>query len=239
MKRNFYFILLILLIPVIVNRCPAIDVAVVGQSELATRYRKHNMKPADNNSGNIESRALSLEEASKLPAAVVLPITVHGNSRISTQFTDSITLELIRSEKFDVVDRDRLKTVLQEQGFGQSGLVNPDRVSQIGRIVGADFIFVGEANIENFTDADGKNHRDLIERCTIRIIDVETSTVFAVIRKSPGTSWDWGYRMMYAIPLTLIWNSEDIHIKSTRYDTIAGQVVQKFINVLEHGGPGL
>lgn len=222
--------------------CPAIDVAIVGDSDLSTRYRKNLEQPAmwDDSQKTAQSRSLEQPPSdTDKPSVMIMPVNIHGNSSLSSQFTDSIALELIRSDKFEVVDRERLRLVLREQGFSQSGLVDPERASEIGRIVGAQYIFAGEAHSQIYTDEEGNRYNDLIERCTIRIIDVETSSIYAVIRKSPGTAWDWGYRLMYIVPLTLIWDSEDIHVKSTRYDSVAEQLVVRFIRVLEHGSAGL
>lgn len=66
-------------------------------------------------------------------------------------FTDMITTALVKTRKFEVLERDRIDALLEEQGMGEMGLMNPDSAQKLGGLAGADFILIGtltEAAVE-------------------------------------------------------------------------------------------
>jgi hypothetical protein len=166
-----------------------------------------------------------------------MPIEVRGE-QWGGQFSDAIALHLMKTRRFDVLERSYLERVLREQSLHQTGLIDPSTGAKIGKILGARFIVTGEAIPLKYQDTIGNYHDNMIDTCTIKIIDVETASHYAIIRKEPGIAWDWTYRLMWAVPLTMIWDREDLLIDSTKYDEIAQQVVTRFVNTLQYGAPG-
>ncbi|MBR32489.1 MAG: hypothetical protein CMN77_14385 [Spirochaetaceae bacterium] len=214
--------------------CSAIDVAIQHNSEVVDRTFPEQ-KP---------SGFLTDEEGNETPQqnqekirVVVMPIEVTGE-RWGGQFSDAIALHLMKTNRFDVLERSYLERVLREQKLHQTGLIDPSTGAKIGRILGAKFIITGEAIPLRYQDAGGEYHDNMVDTCTIKIIDVETASHYAIIRKEPGIAWDWTYRFMWAIPMSMIWDREDILIDSTKYDEIAQQVVTRFVNTLQYGSPG-
>lgn len=59
------------------------------------------------------------------------------------QITEALFTELAYSQKLSLVERSRLKDVIQEITRGQLGLIDPATAVQIGKAVGARHIFVG------------------------------------------------------------------------------------------------
>ena len=227
-------ILIFLLISISGFYCSAIDVAIQHDSEVVNRTFPEK-KP---------SGFLTDEEATEEPEkqqekirVVVMPIAVTGE-RWGGQFSDAIALHLMKTNRFDVLERSYLERVLREQKLHQTGLIDPSTGAKIGRILGARFIITGEAIPLRYQDSGGQYHDNMVDTCTIKIIDVETASHYAIIRKEPGIVWDWPYRLMWAVPLSMIWDREDILIDSTKYDEIAQQVVIKFVNTLQYGAPG-
>ncbi len=56
---------------------------------------------------------------------------------------DMITTALAQTGKFDLVERDRLYNVLDEQALGASGAVDRSTAARMGRLTGAQFLLVG------------------------------------------------------------------------------------------------
>lgn len=82
--------------------------------------------------------------------------------------------ELINKKEFTVVERSQMDSILQEQGFQQTSCTDQDCAIQIGKIVSAQKIMVGELS---------KLGKSYI--ITVRILDVETGTSdFAAKEKS-------------------------------------------------------
>lgn len=59
------------------------------------------------------------------------------------QLADYIVDELVNTGLFEVVEREKLASVMREIGFSQSGMVDPSGASQMGRLLGARYILTG------------------------------------------------------------------------------------------------
>lgn len=60
-----------------------------------------------------------------------------------------LVTHLVRSDRFSVMERDRLDEILREQNLGVSGQVTPESAARIGRLLGVDFLITG--TITKFT----------------------------------------------------------------------------------------
>lgn len=50
---------------------------------------------------------------------------------------------LVQTGQFEVIERDRLEQIMQEQGFGATGLVDPSSAAQIGKLLGVQAMILG------------------------------------------------------------------------------------------------
>jgi len=105
---------------------------------------------------------------------------------------------LHRSGTFSPVDRSILKSVLEEQKFQQSGLVDETTVVRIGNLTGADIVAVGSIERISFTTtAPGI----LIGFCeadvSVKLIDVKTRRLLFPLLVRTGRSFTGG------VPATL------------------------------------
>src|SRR5262249_39695205 len=62
-----------------------------------------------------------------------------ARNTIDTEFSENKLL----SDKFSVVERDKLNMVLKEQGLAQSGAVDPASAAKVGKILGVKYIVLG------------------------------------------------------------------------------------------------
>ncbi len=163
----------------------------------------------------------------------VLPFFIKG-ADWGDEFSQALGLHLARTGNFIQVERAALKNILREQEFSESGLVDPQTRSEIGRLTGADLILTGTGQMLSYRDAEGRGHSKLIDTCTITAVDVETGEHLITVRKSPGRAWDWRYRTKYAASMSLIWDSEDVLVDSSNYDDFAYQIAQRIDSELGH-----
>jgi curli biogenesis system outer membrane secretion channel CsgG len=56
---------------------------------------------------------------------------------------DQLTTLLVGTGRFDVIERDRLDAILTEQGLAGKGIVDGATAAQIGKVLGAEYIFTG------------------------------------------------------------------------------------------------
>ncbi len=58
-------------------------------------------------------------------------------------FNDMLRTSFTQSRRFTVVERARMAAALQEQGLGETGIINPDSARRVGKMLGADFVAYG------------------------------------------------------------------------------------------------
>ena len=98
----------------------------------------------------------------------------------STAFlTSELMTFLVKTNKFDVVERSRMKDILTEQEFSESGYISPETAVKLGKLIGADYFVMGkieqfQAGIENkripYTNEVKKQYEGKIT-VNVRIVD--------------------------------------------------------------------
>ena len=69
--------------------------------------------------------------------------TSYGSYRLGTGASDMLTTELVKLNKFDMYERDRLNSIISEQDLGASGRVDAATAAKIGKIAGVNYIITG------------------------------------------------------------------------------------------------
>jgi len=103
-----------------------------------------------------------------------------ARNQIDTEFSENKLL----SDKFSVVERDKLNLVMKEQGLATSGAVDPASAAKVGKILGVKYIILGgidKFNIDNTKGAISKlgglggNLRQANATINLRFIDSTTA----------------------------------------------------------------
>ena len=105
----------------------------------------------------LASAPLALGQSKKATIAVA-PFDLHQGVRANPNVhveTDTLTQKfvgsLVRTRKFDVVERSKLDTLLKEMKLGETGLMDPTRAAAMGKALGADYFVMGEITIFEYT----------------------------------------------------------------------------------------
>jgi TolB-like protein len=109
------------------------------------------------------------EQNSNKIAILEFPDLRGNNTFFGKYVAEELTVRLFSTRRFEIVERQLLDHVLQEQNLGASGLIDAGSAAQIGKILGVDAIVTG-----TITDL-GKN-----VRINARIIDAQTGSVYGV-----------------------------------------------------------
>ena len=96
-----------------------------------------------------------------------------SDARLASDLTQLLSVHLSKDTGLDLVERGRLSQVLEEQGLGQSGLVDPATAQHIGYLAGAQALIMGQVF---------ELDRDVY--MVGRVVGVETGRVF--VRESHG-----------------------------------------------------
>lgn len=119
-----------------------------------------------------------------------------GNGRCGDEFAQRLGVELGSSGQFELIDRNSIAAILQEQGFQNSGAFNSEQAVKLGELVGPAAIFTGRVtrcgvdvspilNGGQFKDSNGRIATKFVRRTTARmvasvsLIDLTTAKVYA------------------------------------------------------------
>jgi len=107
---------------------------------------------------------------------------------VGSMAVDQLTTLLVNTERFSVIERERLDAVLAEQGLAGKGVVDSATAAQVGKILGVDLIFTGavtnwevkEAKSATFVLIGGGSEKAIDIDLAIdgRIIDTTTGQIF-------------------------------------------------------------
>jgi TolB-like protein len=84
--------------------------------------------------------------------------------------TEELIMFLVKTRKFSVIDRDSIETLLKEQNFQMSGVVNDNTAVSIGKFLGASVIITGIIH-QRYGQID----------FSLKILDVETAEILDLI----------------------------------------------------------
>lgn len=84
-----------------------------------------------------------------------------GNWDVGSLFANIMVSRLSRSDTYDVVERERMKALIDEQNLSQDERFRQDKVTKIGQLLGADYVLFGY-----LTNSHGRR----VTRCSITSI---------------------------------------------------------------------
>ncbi len=113
----------------------------------------------------------------------------------SQDFADELTTKLFQSGRYEVVDRQHFRELLEEHKLSMSGLVDETSSAQVGKFLGSAAMIFGrvsqheygeEMKTSDYKDKDGKSHRNYHRKgiakvaITLQITDLETGKIVAI-----------------------------------------------------------
>jgi hypothetical protein len=88
------------------------------------------------------------------PAAIHLPgirkiaiVDFQGQARTGSQVATLVQSDLMKTKYYDILERDKLKRILEEQSLAMSGVVDQETAVEIGKLLGVDAMIFGEVTM--------------------------------------------------------------------------------------------
>jgi len=144
---------------------------------------------------------VNLKSYSKIAVGSVVNQSNRLN-RHSEDIADEITTRLVKSGRFDVIDRQHLKAVLKEQSMAASGLIDEKSAPTLGRLLGVSALIFGkirqdvykESTVKDaaYKDKKGRRHQrfhrngQYLLGVMFKIIAVQTSKILLAKNLSAG-----------------------------------------------------
>lgn len=122
-------------------------------SGCATKIRINMLQPAQ------------YHEASLTKAVAVMPFSGPGGREFAADLESVLAgVGIDDKQYFTLVDRASIDKVISEMKFSQSGLVDEKTAARLGRLVGAQGIYTGVVNINNYDDSFYTERRQVCTR---------------------------------------------------------------------------
>ncbi|MBI4656527.1 MAG: hypothetical protein HY746_07265 [Elusimicrobia bacterium] len=154
-------------------------------------------------------QAMSVKETEKVESKYTAPKrrigvvefenkTAYGQGRLGSSASDVLITELVKSEKFIVVERDKLNKIMEEQKFQGQGIVDAETAVKVGKVLGLEAIVVGA--VSQF-GVKTEGHDYLLKQgkqqvaevaVDIRLVDVETGQILLADSGKGVTKRKWG-----------------------------------------------
>ena len=127
-----------------------------------------------------------------------------GNSefdgKVDLKLSDMLITSLVKSGKFDVIERTQIELVLSEQNLGMSGIIDESTAVEVGKLLGAEYVVFGVVTSATQQEIDKFAYTLVVIETSIdvRVIDAETGKIIVaehasgkseskVIKSSEGT----------------------------------------------------
>lgn len=99
---------------------------------------------------------------------------------------DELVTQLVQSDRFQVIERAQIESILEEQNFGMTGRVDASTAAEVGRILGVQAILTGsitQFSIERVSGGIGPlraSYAEAESKLDVRIVDVNTAEIITV-----------------------------------------------------------
>ena len=115
----------------------------------------------------------------KNPKIALVPFTYSGTGEKDdgggNVVSDRLTTKIVKLKKFQVIDRQSLQKILEEQKLQTSGVVDPETAKKIGKVLGVEAIITG--SLTNVSGGMVEVNAKLIRTETAEIINVSSAKV--------------------------------------------------------------
>ncbi len=118
-----------------------------------------------------------------LPKIAVVDFTSEVHTQLTFGLPNQITEDLVNTGMFDVYERNKLESIMEEQGFQSSGFTDPQSSIALGKLMGIQYIVTGQISDygQEKKTFSGYNVRSTTVyyrlKAGIRLIDVETGRI--------------------------------------------------------------
>jgi TolB-like protein len=118
-----------------INQSRAEVMRVIGNDILLKVLEKsHNFQPGDEVQIFLDRKIIAIKD---------FEVIMGRNKEVGKYVQEDITTALVNSGQFNVVERLKLKSVLDELKLSQLGLTDPAGAKKVGKLLGADVILTG------------------------------------------------------------------------------------------------
>lgn len=148
--------------------------------------------------------------------------------------SDILATELSKNKNFEVIEREQIRSVLQEQAFGLSGAVDDSTAAQMGKLLGLKYLIYGKiisAGAETKNTQLGPltiNELNVKVQIAVRMIDATTGAIVWADQVGANTKKTGGaYKDI----------STETGVSASVYDEILNKAIGKIVKAINQQAP--
>ena len=150
---------------VLLNQTRVKVMRIVGnEAQVKASERNHPFSVRDRVSITLQKKVMALKD---------FEVVVGRNKDVAKYLQEDLTSLLVDSGQFNVVERSKLGTILEEIQLGQTGTIDPTTAQKAGKLLGAEIILTGTLV------ASGNEWI-----VNLRLVNTETGLIIAAIHKT-------------------------------------------------------
>ncbi|MFW5960659.1 MAG: CsgG/HfaB family protein [Chitinivibrionales bacterium] len=98
---------------------------------------------------------------------------------IAKGITNKLQVEIAEMDRFQIVERGQLETILQEQALGQSGVVDQGQQAETGKVSGVDLVIAGSVDLYSISrkKKDDKKYYKCRMSMGVKFLDPESGVI--------------------------------------------------------------
>jgi len=97
-------------------------------------------------------------KAGKSTKKILAVLDFEGNEKlkgkVDLKMSDMLTTSLVKTARFEIVERNKIDKVFKEQNFGMSGMVDENTAAEVGKLLGAEYVVFGSITSATRKDID-------------------------------------------------------------------------------------
>ena len=97
-------------------------------------------------------------KAGKSTKKVLAVLDFEGNEKlkgkVDLKMSDMLTTSLVKTARFEIVERNKIDKVFKEQNLGLSGMVDENTAAEVGKLLGAEYVVFGSITSATRKDID-------------------------------------------------------------------------------------
>lgn len=111
---------------------------------------------------------------------VLAVLDFEGNERLAgkvdLKMSDMLTTSIVKSGRFDVVERNKINRALSEQDLGMSGVIDEASAAAVGKLLGAEYVVFGSITSATRKDVDKFGYMLVVIEVGVDVRAVNTTT---------------------------------------------------------------
>jgi hypothetical protein len=164
------------------------------------------------------------EQIQDIKKIAILPIDMKVRPDMGPSFSNSLSIFFIQNNRIEIIERNKkeIDSILAEQKFSKTGLIDETTAAEMGKILGVDAILIGDGEAKETANS------PIISNYKLKLINVENGVIIVGVIKEHGIEWTPWTITKFIIGFGYIWTKQEL-LETTSTPTLLSELTVKKI----------